>query len=95
MSSGKVGLLEVLGPDAGVEPADPEEDGVGAVLDRRPHAVPFAGRGEDFGLAEGGKEAGGGHADRKTQSALPCKEQFGPATGRGRFRDCPGPPLPP
>ena len=28
-------------------------------------AVPFAGRGEDFGLAEGGEEADGGHGDRK------------------------------
>ena len=60
----QVGLFEVLGPDAGVEAADAEEHRIGAVLDRRADAVPFAGRGEDFGLTEGGEEAGGGHVDR-------------------------------
>jgi len=60
----QVGLFEVLGPDAGVEATDAEEHRVGAVLDRRADAVPFAGRGEDFGLTEGGEEAGGGHEDR-------------------------------
>ncbi len=60
----QVGLFEVLSPDAGVEAADAEEHRVGAVLDRRADAVPFAGRGEDFGLTEGGEEAGGGHGDR-------------------------------
>ena len=60
----QVRLFEVLGPDAGVEAADAEEHRVGAVLDRRADAVPFAGRGEDFGLTEGGEEADGGHGDR-------------------------------
>ena len=60
----QVGLFEVLGPDAGVEATDAEEHRIGAVLDRRADAVPFAGRGEDFGLTEGGEEAGGGHEDR-------------------------------
>ena len=60
----QVSLFEVLGPHAGVEAADAEEHRVGAVLDRRADAVPFAGRGEDFGLTEGGEEAGGGHGDR-------------------------------
>ena len=61
---GQVGFFEVLGPDAGVEATDSEEHRVGAVLDRRADAVPFAGRGEDFGLTEGGDEAGGGHVER-------------------------------
>jgi dimeric dUTPase (all-alpha-NTP-PPase superfamily) len=85
----QVGLFEVLGPDAGVEATDAEEYRVSAVLDRRADAVPFAGRGEDFGLTEGGEEAGGGHEDRKAQSALPCKEQFSPRTSRAALPGLP------
>ena len=60
----QVGLLEILGPDAGIETTHAEEDGVGAVLDRRADAIPLPGRGEDFRLTEGSDEAGGGHEDR-------------------------------
>jgi len=74
----QIRLLEILGPDAGVEATYAEEDGIGAVLDRRADAVPFPGRGENFRLTEGSYEAGGGHEDRKAQSALPCKEQLSP-----------------
>jgi len=74
----QVGFLEILGPDAGIETTHAEEDSVGAILDRRADAVPFAGRGEDFRLAERSDEAGSGHVDRKAQSALPCKEQLSP-----------------
>jgi dimeric dUTPase (all-alpha-NTP-PPase superfamily) len=74
----QVGFLEILGPDAGVEATYAEEDGVGAVLDRRADAVPLPGRGEDFRLTEGSDEAGSGHENRKAYSALPCKEQLSP-----------------
>jgi dimeric dUTPase (all-alpha-NTP-PPase superfamily) len=74
----QVGFLEILGPDAGVEATYAEEDGVGAVLDRRADAIPLPGRGKDFRLAEGSDEAGSGHEDRKAYSALPCKEQLSP-----------------
>jgi dimeric dUTPase (all-alpha-NTP-PPase superfamily) len=91
---GQVGLLEILGPDAGVEAAYAEEDRVGPVLDRRTDAVPFAGGGEDFGLAKGSDEAGGGHEDRKAQSALPCKEQLIPPKGSAALPGLPRSGLP-
>jgi hypothetical protein len=60
----QIGLLEILGPDAGIKATYAEEDSIGAVLDRRTDAVPFPGRGENFRLTEGSDEAGGGHEDR-------------------------------
>jgi hypothetical protein len=59
-----ISLSELDLPAVEFDFADAEEHRIGAVLDRRADAVPFAGRGEDFGLTEGGKEAGGGHEDR-------------------------------
>jgi hypothetical protein len=50
-----------MGPDAGVEAAHPEEDGIGAVLDRGLGAIPFPRRREHFGLTEDGLEGDGGH----------------------------------
>ena len=60
--AGQVGFLEIMGPDAGVEAAHPEEDGIRPVLDRGLGTIPFPGRREHFGLTEDGREGDGGHA---------------------------------
>ena len=44
---------EIGGPGPRIEPAvEPKVDGVGAIFDRRAHAVPITGRGEEFGGCE-------------------------------------------
>jgi dimeric dUTPase (all-alpha-NTP-PPase superfamily) len=90
----QVGFLEILGPDAGIETTHAEEDGVGAILDRCADAVPFPGRGEDFRFAEGSDEAGGGHEERKAQSALPCKGQLRPPGAQAALPGLPQADLP-
>jgi len=57
----QIGFLEIVGPDAGIEAAHPEEDSVRPVLDRSLGAIPFPRRREDFGLSEGGLDGDGGH----------------------------------